>query len=59
MMKKVMENNNVIMYHLLLKQEAKGQLEEIGAASSLHPEIMTILPEDIQIAWQYMSWKNL
>ena len=57
MMKEEMENNNVIMYHFSEKKQ-KENTEEIGMASSLHTKSMTILPEDIQIALQYTSWKS-
>ena len=49
-----MENNNMIMYHFLVKKQRENT-EEIGTTSSLHTEGMTILPEDIQIALWYMS----
>ena len=40
----------------LLGEETKNDnTEEIGTASSLHTESMTILPQDIQIALQYTS----
>ena len=49
-----MENNIMITYHFLVKKQ-KENTEEIGTASSLHTESMTILPEDIQIDSQYTS----